>query len=99
MQWPIDDLNESGYRKLEARIEDSFIETIDLEDLIALGAPLPFIASRCRSIRANLDFTIAELDKSLERLKWSSLEESAKHSRESRLSFAEREELRKRRSA
>jgi hypothetical protein len=58
------------YRSKEMWFISIHKETRDLEILINNGAPLPFIESKGRLIRENLDHAIAELDQVLPKLKW-----------------------------
>lgn len=79
MKFPADELDfqTAGYADLGDELAEVFIQTIDLQDLIELGAPVPFILSRLTNILENLRFTIAEIGESLKKLEWHELEKSA----------------------
>ena len=84
------DYAQAGYSDLESDLEDIFIETLDLEDLIAKGIPVVIVKARLRQIRANLKVVIAFLNVSLVNIKWRELLEGATEHRNWRMPFEER---------
>jgi hypothetical protein len=95
-QFPADgplDYAMAGYSDLERDLEDTFIETLDLEQLIAKGVPVVIVKARLRQIRANLRVVIAVLNVSLVKIQWRELEENATSTRNYRLPFAERTDV------
>ena len=97
-QFPADgplDYAMAGYSDLGSSLEEIFIETLDLEDLISKGIPVVIVKARLRQIRANLKVVIAFLNVSLVKIQWRELQVDATEHRNWRLPLEERIDINK----
>jgi hypothetical protein len=83
----------AGYAELERWLEEIFIDTLDLQDLIAKGTPTLLVMLRLMRIQANAEAVAEDVTEALEKLEWREIELSASRSRNYRLPYQERTDV------